>query len=106
MQRVKEPKMSLLTNILDSYQVARSRPNINLYPQMPINQISHYIKQAAHDNKHVILQVNPNTFTKQVIEVSGKLELSPHSSQIILQSPSEKTIHLIQPRHIRHLRLA
>lgn len=106
MQRVKEPKLSILTNIFDSYQVARSRPSINLYPQMPINQISHYIKKAAHHKQTLTLQMNPNAFTKEVVEVSGEIELSPHSSQIILKSASEKTIHLIQPRHIRHLRLA
>lgn len=106
MQRVREPKMSVLTNIFDSYQVVRSRPDINLFPQMPLNQVSHLIKQAAQKNLYVTLQMNPNLFNKEVVEVTGTIDLSPQSSQIILKSDSEKTIHLIQPRHIRHLRIA
>lgn len=106
MQRVKEPKMSVLTNIFDTYQVVRSRPDMNLFPQMPINQVSHLIKQAAHKDLVVTLQMNPNPFKKEFIEVTGIIDLSPQSSQIILKSDSKKTIHLIQPRHIRHLRIA
>ena len=106
MQRVREPKMSVLTNIFDSYQVVRSRPDINLFPQMPLNQISHLIKQAAHNKLTVKLQMNPNPFNKEVTEVTGIINLSPQSSQIILKSDSNNAIHLIQPRHIRHLRMA
>ena len=106
MQTVKEPKLSVLTNLFDSYQVVRSRPDINLFPQMPLNQISHLIKQAAHSKLNVTLQMNPNSFKKEVVEVTGIIDLSPQSSQIILKSDSKHPIHLIQPRHIRHLRIA
>lgn len=106
MQRVKEPKMSVLTHIFDSYQVVRSRPDTNLFPQMPLHQVSHLIKQAAHKNLIITLQMNPTPFKKEIMEVTGIIDLSPQSSQIILKSDSAKTIHLIQPRHIRHLRIA
>ena len=50
--------------------------------------------------------MNPNPFNKEVTEVTGIINLSPQSSQIILKSNSNNAIYLIQPRHIRHLRMA
>lgn len=106
MQRVKEMKPSVLTTIFDSYQVVRNRPDIKLFPQMPLNQVSHLLKQAAHKEMTVTIQLNPSALLKDRVEVTGKISLSPHSSQVILKTDTHKTIHLIQPRHIRHLRVA
>lgn len=101
-----EPKIDFLTTIKDNYQIARSRPDFIVFPQMPVNQIQHYIKQAARKELAVVIQLNPSPHNKQMNEAVGKLSLSPSSSHVILKTFDEQMVHLIQPQHIRHLRLA
>lgn len=101
-----EPKIDFLTTIKDNYQIARSRPDFIVFPQMPVNQIQHYIKQAARKELAVVIQLNPSPHNKQMNEAVGKLTLSPSSSHVILKTFDEQMVHLIQPQHIRHLRLA
>ena len=106
MERVKEPKNSIFATLKDSYNVVRSRPNFNIYPQMPIKQIQYYIKQAARKEEIVAIQLNPSGHSKHITEIAGKISLSPTSSQIILTPMDKLAIHLIQPQYIRHLRLS
>ncbi len=105
MERVTEPKNSIFASLKDSYEVVRNRPNFKTYPQMPLKQVEHYIKQAARKEKTVAVQLNPAGYNKQITEVTGKISLSPTSSQIILATVDKLVIHLIQPQYIRHLRL-
>lgn len=106
MERITEPKQSIFTNLKDSYHIVRSRPDFNVYPQMPVDQIRYYVKQAARREETVTIQINPSSQNKQLREVSGNLSLSPSTSHVILTTKNEQTIHLIQPQHIRHLRLS
>lgn len=106
MERVTESRSNLLANIMDGYQVARSRPQFQIYPQMPVNQIQHFVKQAARLNKNIIVQLNASPFSNELSEASGKLELSPRSGHIILSAHDDRTVHLIRPDQIRHLRIA
>lgn len=105
MERVMEPKNSIFTNLKDTYQIVRSRPDFKVYPQMPVSQIQYYVKQAARREKMITIQMNPSSQKKQMAEVSGRISLSPTSSHVILTANDRQTIHLVQPRHIRHLRL-
>lgn len=106
MERVTESKTNLLANIMDGYQIARSRPQFQIYPQMPVNQIQHYVKQAARLNKDVTVQLNASPFSNELSEASGKLKLSPTSGHVILSASNGRTVHLIRPDQIRHLRIA
>lgn len=106
MERVMEPKNSIFTNLKDTYQVVRSRPDFKVYPQMPVSQIQYYVKQATRRDKGITIQMNPSTQNKEMTEVSGRISLSPTSSHVILKTKDEQTVHLIQPQHIRHLRLS
>lgn len=105
MERVTEPKKSIITNLMDNYHLVRSHPAFDVYPQMPIHQIEIYVKQAARKERNVTIQLNPSPFTKGASEVTGKVSLSPRSSHIILADSFTPTIHLIQPYLIRHVRL-
>lgn len=105
MERVMESKNSIFTNLKDSYQIGRSRPDFKVYPQMPAQQIQHYVKQAARREQMVKIQMNPSSQKKEMAEVLGSISLSPTSSHVILTAKNTETVHLIQPQHIRHLRL-
>lgn len=105
MQRVMEPKSSIFTSLKDGYQLVRSRPDFNVYPQMPVSQVQHIVKQAARREQTIAIQTNPSAHHKQLNEVSGKISLSPTSSHVILVTEDQQMVHLIQPQHIRHLRL-
>lgn len=106
MERATHSKNNILTNLMDSYQIARSRPQFKVFPQMPIHQILHYIKQSARLEKNVIIQINPSTYTNHLSEVYGIVKLSPRSEHIIVSNENDKTVHLIHPEQIRHLRIA
>ena len=73
MQRVPELNNDFLTHIKNSYMVTRSRPNFKVYPQMPTNQIKHYITQAVHKNREVIIQLQPSFLDKKVTEIKGTI---------------------------------
>lgn len=105
MERATESKKSMITNLMDNVQLVRSRPDFDLYPQMPFNQIELYIKQAARKEQEVTIQLNPSPFTKTATEVTGNISLSPHSSHVILADRYVSTVHLLQPHLIRHVRL-
>lgn len=106
MQRVPELNNDFLTHIKNSYMVTRSRPNFKVYPQMPTNQIKHYITQAVHKNREVIIQLQPSFLDKKVTEIKGTIVFSPRTSHVILTTLEKKMIHLVQPQLIRHLRIA
>lgn len=106
MEKLAEVKKTIVTQFLDDYPNYATHQQLSIYPQMPTNQIRHYIKLAARKNKPIITQFNPSTFSTEFTEVTGKIKLSPKSSQIILTPKDEQTIHLIQPHFIRHIRLA
>ncbi len=106
MQRVTEPSQDFLTTLKNSYQIARSRPNFNVFPQMPMSQIQHFIKQAVRKNKTVIIQMNPSPLNHQMNEIQGQVSLSHRSSHVILTPLDNQMVHLVQPQLIRHLRLA
>lgn len=105
MQRVIEPNNDFFATLKDSYKIARSRPNFNVLPQMPTKQIQHYVTQAAREDKQVIIQMNPSPNNRQMTEITGTISLSHRSSHVILNPLNEQMVHLIQPQHIRHLRL-
>lgn len=105
MERVSEPRKSIINNLMDSYQVVRNRPNFNVHPQMPIDQIQLFVKQAARKELNVIIQLNPSPLTKEFVEVSGEISLSHRSSHVIITRESDNTVHLIQPGLIRHIRI-
>jgi len=106
MERVTETKNSMLMKLKENSPVYQKRPRFHIYPQMPVRQIQHFLKQAARRLKPVTVQLHPSTYTKQTTEVSGTLSLSPHSSHVILTTKDEETVHLIQPKSIRHVRLS
>lgn len=106
MQRVPELNNDFLTTLKNSYMVTRSRPRFETFPQMPIEQILHYVKQAVRRNNEVIIQLQPSFYNQQIEEVQGTIAFSPRSSQIILTPVDNQMIHLVQPQLIRHLRLA
>jgi len=106
MERATQSKNNILANLKDSYHLVRSRPNFKVFPQMPMHQVLHYIKHAARLEQNVIIQLNPSTYNNQLSEIFGIIELSPSSEHIIISSEDDKTIHLIQPKQIRHLRIA
>ncbi len=106
MQRVPELNNDFLTTFKNSYMVTRSRPRFETFPQMPIEQILHYVKQAVRRNNEVIIQLQPSFYNQQIEEIQGTIAFSPRSSQIILTPVDNQMIHLVQPQLIRHLRLA
>lgn len=106
MQRVPELNNDFLTTLKNSYMVTRSRPSFEIFPQMPIEQIIHYVKQAVRKNNEVIIQLQPSFHNQQIEEIQGTMAFSPRSSQIILTPVDNQMIHLVQPQLIRHLRLA
>lgn len=105
MERVTESKNNIFAHLMDSYHVVRSRPQFKVYPQMPVKQIQHFVKQAARLKRQVAIQLNPSPFSSDLNEVFGKISLSPSSGHIILSPEDGKTFHLIQPESIRHLRI-
>lgn len=106
MQRVPEPNNDFLATLKNSYKVTRSRPDFKVFPQMPVDQIKHYVKQAVRNNRDVIIQLQPSPLDKQMNEVKGTITFSHRSSHIILTTLDKQMIHLVQPQLIRHLRLA
>ncbi len=105
MEKLIEVKNSIVSQIIDLNPNASHQGEFIVYPQMPIKQIEHYIKQAALKDKYITIQLNPSKFSKEVSEVSGNIKISTRTSHIVLTTENEQTIHLIQPRSIRHLRL-
>ncbi len=105
MERLTESRSNLLINLIDNYQVVRSRPQFKIYPQMPHKQIQHFVKQASMLNKKIAIQLNSSPFTKELNEVIGVLKVSKNTSHVILTTETNNTIHLIQPEYIRHIRL-
>lgn len=105
MERVTDSKNNLFMNLIDSYQVVRSRPRFKVYPQMPVNQIKHFVKQAIRQNQEIAIQLNPSPFSDNLSEIFGKISISPKSDQIILSPKDGNTFHLIQEKYIRHLRI-
>lgn len=106
MEKLAEAKRTILTQIIDDYSDYATHKQFKVYPQMPLEQIRHYIKLAARKNKEITIQFNPSSFSNEFTEAAGKIKLSPQSSQVILTPKNEKTIHLVQPKFIRHIRLA
>ena len=105
MEKLAEVKKTMFTQFLEDDPENTSHKGFKIYPEMPMEQIQHYIKLAARRNKTIIIQFNPSSFSNEFTEVIGKIKLSPKSSQVIITPKSEKTIHLIQPRFIRHILL-
>lgn len=106
MERIPESKITLFANFIDGHQTVQSRPQFKIRPQMPVNQIQHYVKQAARLNKNVTIQLNASPFSNDLNEATGKITLSPRSGHVILSTANERTVHLIRPDQIRHLRIA
>jgi len=105
MERVTESKNNIFMNLLDNYQTVRNRPHFKVYPQMPKNQVSHFIKKAIDSKRDIAIQLNPSPFSDELSEIFGEISKSPHSEHIILYPKKGNTFHLIQPDSIRHLRL-
>lgn len=77
-----------------------------LYPEMPVEQIRHYI-QLSHERSYpIVLQLKPNNHLNLFTEVSGKIIFINHKKQIVLKTPNYHTIHLLQMKDIHHLRLS
>lgn len=106
MERVAEPKKSILSQFINTYSHTLVRPNFTVYPQMPAKQIQHNIMQAVRNEHLLTIQLNPNSLEKEFTEVTGSLSLSPTSSHIILTTIKKQTVYLIQPQQVRHVRLA
>ncbi len=106
MQKVMDPYSDFFSTLKDSYKIARSRPNFEVFPQMPLHQIRYFVKQAVRKEKEVVIQLNPSPHDKKIKEIIGKITLSHRSSHVILKPSNEQTVHLIRPHLIRHLRLA
>ncbi len=105
MEKLADATKTIFTQFIEISPNDAVESQLTVYPRMPMGQIQHYIKLAARKNKSIIVQFNPTPFAKNFSEVSGKIQLSPKSSQIILTPKDEQTIHLIQPQFIRHIRL-
>lgn len=105
MEKLAESTKSILAQLLEEHPNNLIRKQPNIYPQMPVTQIEHYIKLAARKGSNVVIQFNPFPFSDEYSEINGQIQLSPKSSQIILTPKNESTIHLVQPQFIRHLRL-
>lgn len=106
MEKLAEVKKTMLTQFFEDNPHNSAQKELKIYPEMPIEQIQHYIKLAARKKNTITVQFNPSSFSKKFTEVTGKIKLSPQSSQVIITPKNEQTIHLIQPRFIRHIRLA
>lgn len=74
-------------------------------PQMPTQQLQHFLKQAARLQKEIIIQYQL-VDSNQVQEISGYVELVPRSGQIVVHPKNTKLVHLIYPSTLRHIRLA
>lgn len=105
MEKLAEVKKTIFTQFIEDNPSHATHTQFTVYPQMPMKQIQHYIKLGARKNRVMIIQFNPSSFSNAFTEVTGKIKLSPKSSQIILTPRNEQTIHLIQPQFIRHIRL-
>lgn len=106
MEKLAEVKKTMWAQFFEENPNSPNHKELKIYPEMPMEQIQHYIKLAARKNNTIIVQFNPSSFSKEFTEVTGKIKLSPQSSQVIITPKNEQTIHLIQPRFIRHIRLA
>ncbi len=105
MEKLADATKTIFTQFVEDYPNYTARKQFKVYPRMPMEQIRHYIKLAARKNESITIQFNPSPFSHEFTEISGKIQLSPKSSQIILTPKTDQTIHLIQPRFIRHIRL-
>lgn len=106
MERLVETKMTLFSQLVNNPSYSINSDHIKIYPQMPSKQIKHYIKIASRKESQIIIQLKPSTHSKKFVEISGTIALSPNTSHIILTPNDDQTIHLIQAKHIHHLRLA
>lgn len=105
MEKLIEVKNSIVSQIIDLNPNASHQREFVVYPQMPIKQIEHYIKQATLKDKPITIQLNPSEFSKEVSEISGYIKISTRTDHIILVPKNDQTVHLVQPPSIRHLRL-
>lgn len=105
MERMAEEKISLLSMIKDNYSTYLKRRAFEVKPQMPPRQISHFMKQAVRKEALITIQLNPTPLNKMMSEATGVATFSPYSTQVILTSQDNKTVHLINADQIRHIRL-
>lgn len=105
MEKLADATKTIFSQFIEDYPSKTSQFQFKVYPQMPMEQIRHYIKLAARKNKFIIVQLNPSSFSNKFTEVSGQIKLSPKSSQIILTPRNGQTVHLIQSQFVRHIRL-
>lgn len=106
MEKLADTKKTVFTQLIEDFPKNAAYEQFKVYPQMPMDQIQHYIRLGARKKNSIIIQFNPSSFSNEFSEVAGCIRLSPKSSQIILTPRDEQTIHLIQPQFIRHIRLA
>ena len=102
MEKLIDNKSTIFSQLINS----PSYSQFKLYPQMPNNQIKHYLKIASRKQNQITIQLKPSDYTTHFTEITGRVKLSPKTSQIILTPNQDHTIHLVQPNTIRHLRLA
>ena len=105
MEKLADVRKTIITQFLEENPNNIRHKEFKVYPEMPMEQIQHYIKLAARKNKTITVQLNPSSFSNEFTEICGQIKLSPKSSQVIITPENEQTIHLIQPRFIRHIRL-
>lgn len=98
-------KNTIMNYFKENYENYIKRNPFTLQKQMPVNQLRHFIKQAVRKQSLVTIQLNPSSHQTTVSECTGVPSYSPYSSQIILTTLDNKTIHLINSDQIRHIRL-
>lgn len=106
MERLVETKMSIFSQLVKNPSYSIDSNQFRIYPQMPRKQIQHYLKRASHQKSYLIIQLKPSAYSDYFVEVSGTITLSPKSSHIILTPSNDQMTHLIQAKHIHHIRLA
>lgn len=97
---------TIFSQFINDYPHSGRKKDFKIYPQMPTNQILHYLKIAARKKYVINIQLKPSKYSKHFIEITGKISLSNRTSHIVLNSLNEDTVHLVQADHIHHVRIA
>lgn len=105
MQKASEEKHRFLSFIKGNYDNYMKHRSFEVKPQMPMKQVSYFIRQAVRKKYMITIQINPTPYNNRVSEATGMAHFSPYSSQVILTAQGKKTTYLINAETIRHIRL-
>ena len=105
MEKFAIEKSTIMSYFKENYSNYIKGTPFTLQKQLPVMQLRHFIRQAVRKQNSITIQLNPTFQQATVSECTGIANFSPYSSQIILTSQDNKTIHLINIEQIRHIRL-